>query len=123
VPLAAGGTLGARAGLVVPGRTGLGAARSPDGDDPAAAAAEGAPRVNDLLAAGVSMFELARYMGTSVEQIEKTYGHLLPDSLDRTRAALDTFVANAERTCGGGAVVSVTARRAAGSSAGCLPVT
>jgi hypothetical protein len=31
-------------------------------------------------------------MGTSVEQIDKTYGHLLPDALDRTRQALDTFV-------------------------------
>ena len=27
------------------------------------------------------------------EQIEGTYGHLLPDSLERTRTALDTFVA------------------------------
>jgi hypothetical protein len=32
-------------------------------------------------------------MGTSVEQLDKTYGHLLPDSLDRARTALDTFVA------------------------------
>ncbi len=31
-------------------------------------------------------------MGTSVEQIDRTYGHLLPDSLERTRTALDTFV-------------------------------
>jgi hypothetical protein len=30
-------------------------------------------------------------MGTSVEQIDKTYGHLLPDVLDRTRQALDSF--------------------------------
>jgi hypothetical protein len=30
-------------------------------------------------------------MGTSVEQIDKTYGHLLPDALARTRAALDRF--------------------------------
>ena len=34
-------------------------------------------------------------MGTSVDQIDKTYGHLLPDSLDRTRAALDAFLSNA----------------------------
>jgi hypothetical protein len=32
-------------------------------------------------------------MGTSVEQIDKTYGHLLPDALDRTRQALDAFSA------------------------------
>jgi integrase len=43
------------------------------------------------IAAGVSLFELARFMGTSVEQIDRTYGHLLPDSLERTRAALDSF--------------------------------
>jgi integrase len=44
------------------------------------------------IAAGVSLFELARFMGTSVEQIDRTYGHLLPDSIDRTRGALDAFV-------------------------------
>lgn len=44
------------------------------------------------IAAGVSLFELARFMGTSVEQIDKTYGHLLPDALDRTRRALDSFL-------------------------------
>ncbi len=47
------------------------------------------------IAAGVSLFELARFMGTSVEQIDRTYGHLLPDSLDRTRAALDLFITTA----------------------------
>jgi hypothetical protein len=26
--------------------------------------------------------------------IDKTYGHLLPDALDRARIALDTFVAD-----------------------------
>jgi len=40
----------------------------------------------------VSPFELARFMGTSVEQIDKTYGHLLPDPLDRTRQAIDSFI-------------------------------
>ena len=49
------------------------------------------------IAAGVSLFELARFMGTSVEQIDKTYGHLLPDALDRTRTALDAFVASEPR--------------------------
>ncbi len=44
------------------------------------------------IAAGVSLFELARFMGTSVEQIDNTYGHLLPDALVRTRAALDAFL-------------------------------
>ena len=43
------------------------------------------------IAAGIATFEIARMMGTSVEQIEKTYGHLLPDALDRGRAALEAF--------------------------------
>jgi hypothetical protein len=30
-------------------------------------------------------------MGTSVEQIDRTYGHLLPDSIDRARTALEVF--------------------------------
>jgi hypothetical protein len=32
-------------------------------------------------------------MGTSVEQLDKTYGHLLPDSLDQARGLLDAFLA------------------------------
>ncbi len=44
------------------------------------------------IAAGVSLFELARFMGTSSTMIEKTYGHLLPDALDRGRSALDRLV-------------------------------
>jgi hypothetical protein len=39
------------------------------------------------IAAGIATFEIARMMGTSIEQIAKTYGHLLPDALDRGRAA------------------------------------
>jgi integrase len=45
------------------------------------------------IAAGVPLFELSRFMGTSVEQIGRTYGHLLPDSLERARTALDSFLA------------------------------
>lgn len=41
-------------------------------------------------------FEIARMMGTSIEQIEKTYGHLLPDALERGRAALEAFDARIE---------------------------
>ena len=41
------------------------------------------------LRAGVSIFELARIMGTSVEMIDRTYGHLAPDSLDTVRAKLE----------------------------------
>lgn len=53
------------------------------------------------IAAGVSLFELARFMGTSVEQIDRTYGHLLPDAIDRTRAALDTFMSRAQEVPAG----------------------
>jgi hypothetical protein len=42
---------------------------------------------------GIGLFELSRLMGTSVEQIDRTYGHLLPDSLDRARTALDVYAA------------------------------
>ena len=44
------------------------------------------------IAAGVSLFELSRLMGTSPAMLDKTYGHMLPDALDRARSALDTFV-------------------------------
>lgn len=47
------------------------------------------------IAAGIPLFELSRHMGTSVEQIGRTYGHLLPDSRERARQALDTFIAGA----------------------------
>jgi integrase len=41
------------------------------------------------LDAGVTLFELARLMGTSVNVIDDTYGHLVRDSHDRVRAALE----------------------------------
>ena len=41
------------------------------------------------LDAGVSIFELARLMGTSVRVIDDTYGHLVRGSLDRVRIALE----------------------------------
>jgi integrase len=43
------------------------------------------------IAAGVPLFSLARRMGTSVEQIDNTYGHLLPDAVEYERGLLDTF--------------------------------
>ena len=43
------------------------------------------------LAANVTLFELARVMGTSTKMIERTYGHLARDSLDNIRARLDTY--------------------------------
>jgi integrase len=44
------------------------------------------------IAAGVELYTLARFMGTSVEQLDRTYGHLMPDAIERTRARLDEFV-------------------------------
>jgi len=49
------------------------------------------------IAAGVPLFELSCFMGTSVEQIGRTYGHLLPDSIERARTALDVFLAAVEK--------------------------
>ena len=43
------------------------------------------------IAAGVSLFYLARITGTSVAQIDATYGHLLPDSEDYLRGLLDAY--------------------------------
>jgi integrase len=48
------------------------------------------------IAAGVPTFLIARQMGTSVEQIEKTYGHLLAEAADFTRGQLDAFDAQTE---------------------------
>jgi integrase len=41
--------------------------------------------------AGVQLFYLSRIMGTSVAQIDATYGHLVPDSEDYLRGLLDAF--------------------------------
>ena len=51
---------------------------------------------SSALAAGVGTFELARYMGTSVEMIERTYGHLVTGADEAFRARLDAF--GAERS-------------------------
>jgi len=62
----------------------------------------------EALAAGVSTFELARLMGTSVAMIDRTYGHLARDSEESIRARLD---ARAERS--GDEVASASASGAA----------
>ncbi len=49
------------------------------------------------IAAGVSLFELSRFMGTSPQMLDKTYGHLLPDALARGRSALDSFLSGTRR--------------------------
>ncbi len=43
----------------------------------------------EALAAGISTFELARVMGTSVAMVDRTYGHLARDSEESIRARLD----------------------------------
>jgi integrase len=43
------------------------------------------------LAAGVSLFTLSRRMGTSVEMIDCTYGHLAPDAEEYERGLLDAW--------------------------------
>jgi len=43
----------------------------------------------EALAAGISIFELARVMGTSVKMIDRTYGHLARDSEQAIRARLN----------------------------------
>lgn len=43
------------------------------------------------IAAGVSLFYLARLMGSSVEQIDRTYGHMLPQSEKYLRGLLNSF--------------------------------
>lgn len=47
-----------------------------------------------MIGAGVNLFELSRLMGTSPAMLDQTYGHLLPDTLDRARSALDAFIAS-----------------------------
>jgi hypothetical protein len=50
------------------------------------------------IAAGISLF--ARRMGTSVEMIDQTYGHLAPDADEWELGRLDAFDAR-ENTAGG----------------------
>ena len=49
---------------------------------------------SNAIAAGVGTFELARVMGTSLEMIERTYGHLVRGADDAFRSRLDAFAAN-----------------------------
>jgi integrase len=43
------------------------------------------------LAAGTSIFTLSRRMGTSVQMIDQTYGHLARDADDHDRGLLDAY--------------------------------
>ena len=46
---------------------------------------------SESIAAGVNLFELSRFMGTSLREIDETYGHLVSDAEDRNREALDAY--------------------------------
>jgi hypothetical protein len=54
---------------------------------------------SNALAAGVTVFELARVMGTSVAMIERHYGALLDGAHAGIAGRLDAFVAELERAC------------------------
>jgi integrase len=55
------------------------------------------------IAAGVQLFYLSRIMGTSITQIDATYGHLVPDSEDYLRGLLDTYDDGRDQAAEGGA--------------------
>jgi integrase len=57
---------------------------------------------SDALAAGVSVFELARIMGTSVRMVERHYGALLDGSGVGIAARLDAFTAERQRGANAG---------------------
>jgi len=48
---------------------------------------------SSALDAGISIFELARFMGCGVRVIDRTYGHLVSGSEDRARERLDARAA------------------------------
>jgi integrase len=54
------------------------------------------------IAAGVQLFYLSRIMGTSITQIDATYGHLVPDSEEYLRGLLDSYDSTAAEAAEGG---------------------
>lgn len=46
---------------------------------------------SESLAAGVGLFTLSRRMGTSLKEIDATYGHLVPDALEMELGLLDAY--------------------------------
>jgi integrase len=43
----------------------------------------------NAIGAGIGLFELARYMGTSVDMLDRVYGHLVAGAEQAARAKLD----------------------------------
>ncbi len=52
------------------------------------------------IAAGISLFAIARRMGTSLEMIDRTYGHLAPDADEYELGLLNAFDARISRADG-----------------------
>ena len=46
---------------------------------------------SDSIAAGIDLFTLSRRMGTSLHQIDATYGHLVHGAEERELALLDAY--------------------------------
>jgi hypothetical protein len=57
---------------------------------------------SNALAAGVTVFELARVMGTSVRMIERHYGALLDGAHSVIASRLDSFETELEKAAGEG---------------------
>lgn len=53
------------------------------------------------LHAGVPPSEVARFAGTSLTMLERTYAHMLSASTDAARARLDAFTASAAEAAEG----------------------
>ncbi len=47
----------------------------------------------NAIAAGIGLYELARYMGTSIEMLDRVYGHLVPGAEAGGRKKLDAAAA------------------------------
>jgi integrase len=45
----------------------------------------------NAIAAGIGLFDLSRFMGTSIEMIDRTYGHLAPGCEQAARDKLDAI--------------------------------
>lgn len=56
----------------------------------------------DSIAAGIDLFTLSRRMGTSLQQIDSTYGHLVRGSEERELALLDSYDAALDRVAEAG---------------------
>ena len=56
----------------------------------------------NALAAGIGLYELARWMGTSVRMIDRTYGHLAPGSEAAAREKLNVWASIGRDAASGG---------------------